>query len=64
MKVYSYREIVKIVKSHGFELIRNKGSHHIYKNSEGRLLTLKHNDVNRMIWQRLCKEHGFTEVVF
>lgn len=33
--VYSYREVVKILKSHGWELKRTSGSHEIYVNSKG-----------------------------
>lgn len=33
--VYSYREVVKILKSHGWKLKRTSGSHEIYVNSNG-----------------------------
>ena len=33
--VYSYREVVKILKSHGWKLKRTSGSHEIYVNSDG-----------------------------
>jgi predicted RNA binding protein YcfA (HicA-like mRNA interferase family) len=32
MKSYTPKEIVTILLAHGFELIRSKGSHHVYVN--------------------------------
>lgn len=32
MKSYTPKEIVIILLAHGFELIRSKGSHHVYVN--------------------------------
>jgi predicted RNA binding protein YcfA (HicA-like mRNA interferase family) len=32
MKSYTSKEIIAILLSHGFELLRTKGSHHIYVN--------------------------------
>lgn len=34
MKIFSYREVVKILKQHGYEYVRTNGSHEIYRNSE------------------------------
>lgn len=57
MKVYSYREIVKIILRNNFTLARTKGDHEIYKHPDSRMITLRHGNVNRMIWQRLVKEN-------
>jgi predicted RNA binding protein YcfA (HicA-like mRNA interferase family) len=32
MKSYTSKEIIAILLSHGFELTRTKGSHHVYVN--------------------------------
>ena len=36
LDVISYSELTKILKSMGFEMIRQKGSHQIYKHPDGR----------------------------
>lgn len=33
--IYSYREVVKILKKNGWKLKRTSGSHEIYVNSKG-----------------------------
>jgi predicted RNA binding protein YcfA (HicA-like mRNA interferase family) len=41
MKSYTSKEIIAILLSHGFELVRTKGSHHIYVNkSTGKRTTV------------------------
>jgi predicted RNA binding protein YcfA (HicA-like mRNA interferase family) len=34
------KEIIRILERHGFNLSRSSGSHHIYKNSEGKRVTV------------------------
>jgi len=34
MKSFTPKEIVSILEAHGFELIRVKGSHHVYANRD------------------------------
>lgn len=34
------QKLLRIVKNLGFELIHVKGSHHVFKNSEGRRITI------------------------
>lgn len=34
MKSFTPKEIVSILEAHGFELIRVKGSHHVYANKD------------------------------
>lgn len=33
--IYSYREVIRILKQNGWKLKRTSGSHEIYENSEG-----------------------------
>lgn len=39
--VYSYKEVVKILKENGWQLKRTSGSHEIYVNSQGRTCPVK-----------------------
>ncbi len=41
--IYSYREVVKILKQNGWSLKRTSGSHEIYENSEGLTCPIKCN---------------------
>jgi len=34
MKSFTPKEIVSVLEAHGFELIRVKGSHHVYANRD------------------------------
>ena len=36
----SGKELIKILKSQGFEVVRIKGSHHILKNSSGKVTVI------------------------
>lgn len=64
MKVYSMREAEKVILKNGFIYQRQKGSHVIYKHSDGRLISIKFASLNRMIWQRLVKENNLQGVKF
>lgn len=39
--IYSYKEVVKILKANGWQLKRTTGSHEIYVNSKGRTCPIK-----------------------
>ncbi len=39
--VYSYKEVVKILKENGWKLKRTSGSHEIYVNSKGCICPVK-----------------------
>lgn len=41
MKAKEYREVVKILKAHGFYLERTNGSHEQYKNDDGITVPVK-----------------------
>jgi predicted RNA binding protein YcfA (HicA-like mRNA interferase family) len=59
MKVYNDREIRKILKKNGYVVIRTTGDHNIWEHTvTGDRLSLNYNKVNRMVWQRLVKEHN------
>lgn len=49
----------KILKNNGWSLDHHSGSHAIFKKEgEAYPLVLGRNKSNKMIWQRLIKEHG------
>jgi predicted RNA binding protein YcfA (HicA-like mRNA interferase family) len=59
MKVYTTKEIKKILKSNGYSFLRYaKGDHEIWSNQSGNKLCIKSTDMNRMVWQRLVKENN------
>lgn len=60
MKVYNEREIRRILKENGYTVKRSSGtSHEVWENaSTGDSLSLNAKHPNRMVWQRLVKEHG------
>ena len=57
-KGYSGREFKKLLNRNGYYKIRSNGSHTVYEN------TIKHDkitaneNINKMVAQRLIKEHG------
>lgn len=64
-------ELIRILKKHGFELIRVKGSHHFYRHSDGRCTVVPvHRGeiigqgllraILRDVELRACKEITFT----
>ena len=55
MKVYNSREAKKVVTRNGYTYEYSKGSHAYYK-KDNQLIVIA-NNLNRMIWERLVKEH-------
>lgn len=49
MPQYRADHMVKVLKRHGFFLVRQKGSHQIYKNSEGIMVPLPFHGKKRTI---------------
>jgi len=52
-------KILKIVKKLGFELIHVKGSHHVFKNAEGRRITIpvhKGKSIGKGLLLKIIKE--------
>jgi hypothetical protein len=60
MKVFNEREIKRILKDNGYSVKRSNGtSHEIWENKvTGDKLSLNSKHINRMVWQRLVKEHN------
>lgn len=56
MKTYSKREFAQMLVKNGYELVRCKGSHFIYKKADETVVVPK--KINKMIGRRLVKEHG------
>lgn len=55
---YNKREIRRILKDNGYKLHHQSGSHLIYKNEQGRHLAITVDNCNKMVFQRLVKEHN------
>lgn len=55
---YNKRDIQKILLKNGWILQRSKGSHNIYKNKNGKHITVRCTKCNKMIMQRLIKENN------
>lgn len=55
-KSYNKREFHRILLDNGFELVRTRGSHYVFKRGEEELVTNK--DINKMIIRRLIKTHN------
>ena len=55
---YNKKDIQRILKSNGWTVHRQKGSHIVYKNANGEHLTVTVNTCNKMIMQRLIKQYG------
>ncbi len=58
-KEVRFREAERILLNNGFRKDKVKGSHHQYiKDGRRVVINLK---LNRMVWQRLCKENGLED---
>ncbi len=55
MKIYSKRDVEKLLKNNGYEYSRCSGSHRIYKR-EGRHISIP-KSLNATVIQRLVKEN-------
>ena len=55
-KSYNKREFHRILLDNGFELVRTRGSHYVFKRGDEELVTNK--DINKMIIRRLIKTHN------
>ena len=55
--IYNKRDIERILKKNGYVLHHQKGSHLIYRNENGRHLTIGICKYNKMVFQRLIKEY-------
>ena len=56
VKTYTRREFEQLLNENGFELVRCRGSHFVYKRN-GETISIPKN-LNKMIGRRLVKEHN------
>ena len=56
VKAYSKREFERLLSNNGYEFVRCKGSHFIYKKANETVAVPK--NLNSMIGRRLIKEHN------
>lgn len=54
-KEVKFRDAQRILINNGFEKDRNKGRHYHYVRNNQRVVIYP--GLNRMVWQRLCKEN-------
>ena len=55
-KSYNKREFHRILLNNGFELVRQRGSHYIFK--RGNQSITMNRDINYMVVRRLVKEYN------
>ena len=56
---YSAKQFMKILNNNGYEKVRSKGSHVIFKNAaNGFVISIPGVKLNKMIANRLIKENG------
>lgn len=61
LRQITYRECASILRFNGFEFKHQKGSHAIWKNTNGRHISISVTHVNACVWQRLVKENNLDE---
>jgi predicted RNA binding protein YcfA (HicA-like mRNA interferase family) len=63
LPVLKPREITKILKKLGFEMVRQKGSHQQFRHADGRATTVPDHsgrDVSPLLLRQICKDIGLT----
>ena len=63
----SAKDIIKVLKKCGFRLVRQKGSHQIWKHSDGRWTTLPVHpgeDIGRGLFTKILKDVGVSPEEF
>lgn len=58
-KTYTHhsRKFIRLLRENGYKLIRQNGSHSIYKNDNGNTITININ-LNAMVARRLIRENN------
>ena len=56
VKAYSKREFEQLLSNNGYEFVRCRGSHFVYKRENVTIVVPK--NLNSMIGRRLIKEHN------
>ena len=54
----SRREVVRHLEEHGFNLIREGGNHSIYSDGKRVIPVKRHNRIDRITANQLCKQAG------
>lgn len=57
-KSLSSKEAEKFLMDHGFIFLRQNGSHRIFKNDEGQMVTITCKRLSQKTWQRELKKVG------
>jgi predicted RNA binding protein YcfA (HicA-like mRNA interferase family) len=63
LPVLKTREIVKIIKKLGFEMVRQKGSHQQFRHVDGRATTVpdhRGRDISPLLLRQICKDISLT----
>ena len=63
LPVLTAREVIRILKRHGFEEVRQRGSHKQFRHSDGRVTTVPvHHgrDISPALLRRIIKDSGLT----
>ena len=56
VKAYTKREFAQLLNENGYEFVRCRGSHFVYKRENATIVVPK--NLNSMIGRRLIKEHN------
>lgn len=67
LPVLKPREIAKILRNLGFEMVRQKGSHQQFRHADGRATTVpdhRGRDVSPLLLRQICKDIGLTTAEF
>ncbi len=67
LPVLKPREIVKILKKLGFEMMRQKGSHQQFRHTDGRATTVpdhRGRDISPLLLRQICKDIRLTTAEF
>ena len=55
-KDFTTREFHRILINNGFEMVRQRGSHHIFKRGSEEIVT--NNNINKLVCRRLIKNYN------
>jgi predicted RNA binding protein YcfA (HicA-like mRNA interferase family) len=67
LPVLKTREVTKILKKLGFEMVRQKGSHQQFRHADGRATTVPDHsgrDISPLLLRQICKDIGLTTAEF
>ena len=59
LKLFSWKELIKLLKKHDFEVIRVKGSHHFMKHIDGRTTVIpvhKNETISKGLLSKILKD--------